>query len=176
MRGLRGGERALRPARRVTGQSHRALEERRRRGEPAARLRPAGGPLELRGDRLVGPGGGLRPMPRAPIRVGLGIGRLRQRSMHRAALVERGAAVDGRAHERMPEPHVRTQRHELRGRRGRGRVRVDTEPRRRPPHQRRVADGLSRGDQQQPPRRGRQLLQAALERRLDPARQRPGVR
>jgi hypothetical protein len=43
------------------------MQERRCRGQAAARLRAAGGLLELRGDRLAGPRRGCGQMPRATI-------------------------------------------------------------------------------------------------------------
>ena len=80
--------RHARPARRrepvgaepgVTRERHGALEERRCRGQPAASLGTPGRALELGGHRVVRPGGGLRPMPRAPVRIDGGVGLLRQR-------------------------------------------------------------------------------------------------
>ena len=58
---LGGGERAVGPPRRVAGQRDGALQERGRRGEAAARLRPPGRALELQGDLLVGSRGAPRP-------------------------------------------------------------------------------------------------------------------
>ena len=48
--GLGGGERPVDAARGIAGQRDRPLQKRRRGGEPAARLRPAGGTLQLQGD------------------------------------------------------------------------------------------------------------------------------
>ena len=76
---LRGGERSLGPPRGIAGQRDRALQERGRGGQAAARLRPAGRALELRGDLLVGPGRRGRQMPRTAVRVDVPVGRLRQR-------------------------------------------------------------------------------------------------
>ena len=67
----------------------RALQERGRRREAAARLRPAGGALELGGDLLVRAGGRLRAVPRAAVRILPGIRRLGQRAVHRAPLAGR---------------------------------------------------------------------------------------
>jgi hypothetical protein len=49
-------------------------------------LRPAGDALELRGDLLVRPGAGGGQVPGTTVRVGLGIGRVRQRLVDRAAI------------------------------------------------------------------------------------------
>ena len=54
--GLRRGQRAVGVPGRVGSQQHRPLEERRRGGQPAAGLRPAGRALEFSGDLLVRPG------------------------------------------------------------------------------------------------------------------------
>ena len=63
-------------------QHHRALEERRGRGQAAAGLRPAGRALEFGRDLLVRPGRGLGPVPGPPVRVRHRIGHLRQRAVH----------------------------------------------------------------------------------------------
>ena len=93
--------RARRAGRRVS--VDRALEERRGRGQPAARLRPAGrrsssaatsssGPAAPgRGARHAGPD---RPRDRWPPPA----------PVHRAAVLGRRRAVGGRAHERVAEP------------------------------------------------------------------------
>ena len=47
------------------------LKKRGRGGQPAPRLRPAGRPLKLGGDVLVGAGGSLGEMPGAPVGIGL---------------------------------------------------------------------------------------------------------
>ena len=69
---LRRGQRAVGLPGRIGGQRDRTIEERRRRGESAAGLRPPGRALELERDLLVGGGGGLGPMPRPAIRIGAG--------------------------------------------------------------------------------------------------------
>jgi len=51
--GLRRGQAAFGTPGRIDGQRHRALQERRGRGQPAARLRPPGRTLQLRRDLLV---------------------------------------------------------------------------------------------------------------------------
>jgi hypothetical protein len=83
---LRRGQRALGPLGRLRGQRDRASQEGRGGGEPAARLRPSRGALELQGHLLVGSRCRRGQMPGTPVRVGLPIGRLRQRQMRCAAL------------------------------------------------------------------------------------------
>ena len=51
----------------------------------------------------------------------------------------------------MPKPHPRAELDQARLDRGRRRFGADPQPRRGPPHQRRIADRLGRGDQQQAP-------------------------
>ena len=87
--GLGGGERPVGSSRRVAGQRDRALQERRRGGEAAARLRPTRRSLELERDLLVGTRRRRGQMPRTTIRIGIPVGRLRQRQMRRSALSER---------------------------------------------------------------------------------------
>ena len=67
-----------RPLRRVQRQRGGLLQERGRRGQAAARLRPAGRAFELGGDVLVRPGCGLRPVPGPPVGIELRIGGLGQ--------------------------------------------------------------------------------------------------
>ena len=81
------GEGAPGATRGIGRQRGRALEEGRGGGEATARLRSSCGTLELRGDVLVGHGRRLRPVPGAAIRVGLGIGRFRERAVDLAALL-----------------------------------------------------------------------------------------
>ena len=70
---------------RIGGQRHRALQERRGRGQPAAGLRPPGRPLQLRRDLLVRSGRGLGPVPGPAIRIGQRVGHLGQRARASAA-------------------------------------------------------------------------------------------
>src|SRR6266576_3308346 len=51
----------------IARQNDGAMQERGCRGQAAARLRAAGGLLELRGDRLVGPRCRCGQMPRATV-------------------------------------------------------------------------------------------------------------
>ena len=83
-----------------------AFEEGRGGGEAATRLRSSRGTLELRGDVLIGSGFGLRAVPGAAIGIDLGIGRLRERAVDLAPLLQPGGAVDGRANEGVTEHHA----------------------------------------------------------------------
>ncbi len=157
--GPRRGERPLGPAGRINAQQHRTLQKRRGRGQPAAGLGPVRGPLQLGRHLLIRPGCGLGPVPGPPIWLGLGVGDLSQRPVHLLPVLDRRGPVGHRAQQRVPEPHLGPEFH------------PDAQPLRRPPHQRRVAVRLGRGQQQQPPglvRQGRQLPPEAA---LDPPRQ-----
>jgi hypothetical protein len=76
------GQQPLRPAAGLGGQQRRPLQERGRRGQPPAVLRPACRPLQLRRDLLIRPRRGLRPVPGPPIRISRRIGNLCQRPVH----------------------------------------------------------------------------------------------
>lgn len=67
------------------------VEEGRRRGHSATRLRPGRRPLQLGGHRLVGSRRRTRQMPRPTVRILLGVGHVRQGSVH-LAQVDRPAA------------------------------------------------------------------------------------
>ena len=69
-----------------------------------------------------------------------GIGRLRQRAMHLAAVARGGAAVDRRAHERMLEAHAEAEVDQPGGLGGPARVAADAEALRGAPQQLDVAD------------------------------------
>ena len=77
------------------------------RPPPRSRRVAAPGPPTAQARRrvLVGPRGGLGAVPGAPIRIELRIGHLRQRAVRLPAFARRRRPVDGRAHQRMPEPH-----------------------------------------------------------------------
>ena len=167
------------------GAMRRATAWRPARGTPPpprARREPARGPPSARA-----PWRPARPVPSTPAarcharRSGstCGIGRLGQRRVHRLAHVQRRRPIDRRAHERMEERHAladRQQAFRLVGNRRRG---PDAESLGRAPHERRVADRLRRGDQQQQPRLVRERVESPQEALLDPPRQRvrsPGAR
>ena len=129
-----------------------ALQERGGGGEPAAGLRAARGALQLRGDPFVRSRRRLGQVPRATVRVDLRIGRLRQREVHRLALLRRGRPVDRRAHERVTEPSPARRSPAAPRSRRRPPPEPDAELLGRAPHQQRVADRLRRRHQQQQPR------------------------
>jgi hypothetical protein len=117
----------------VGGEEHGALQERRRCGETAAGLAAPGRVLELGGDLLVRPAGGRGPVPGPPVRVGAGVGRLRQRRVELLPLGERRRPVGGRTGKRMPEPDASAELDQPRLHRGGRRVVVDVEQLRGPP-------------------------------------------
>ena len=77
--GLGGGECPVCSPRGVHGERHRPLEKRGRRGEPAARLSPTCGALELQCDILIRGRRRCSKVPRTAIRIGIPVGRLCQR-------------------------------------------------------------------------------------------------
>src|SRR4051812_16755467 len=77
------------------------MEERSCGGEAAARLRAAGGLLELRGDRLVRPRGGGGQVPRATVGVDTTVRGLCEGQMNLPALLSGRCSVYGRANQRM---------------------------------------------------------------------------
>jgi hypothetical protein len=96
---------SARPARRAGSScQHRARCRNARRGQAAARLRPAGRAFELGGDVLIRPGGGLRPVPGAPVGIESAIGRPPPAPGAPPPLLSRCRPVGRRAHQRMPEP------------------------------------------------------------------------
>ena len=84
-----GRKEALRAAGAFGCQYRGALQKRGRGGQAPARLRPAGRPLKLPSDVLVGPGRGVGPVPGAAVRINLRVGDLRQHPVRVPALVQR---------------------------------------------------------------------------------------
>jgi len=76
--GLRGLEQAPDAHGRVRRQLGRTLQERGRRGQPAAALRAVGGACQLGGHRFVRRRGRVRVVPGTAVRVQLGVGRFRE--------------------------------------------------------------------------------------------------
>ena len=103
---LGSGKRTPHPLLGIARQNDRAMQERGCRGQAAARLRAAGGLLERRGDRLVGPRCGCGQMPRATVGVDAAVGRLCQGQMDLPALLSGRCSVYGGAHQRMTEGHA----------------------------------------------------------------------
>ena len=150
----------------IARQNDRAMQERRCRRQAAARLRAAGGLLKLHGDRLVGPRCGRGQMPRATIGVDATVGRLRQGQMDLPALLSRRCSVYSGAHQRMTEGHALSEPEQpVRLRVNRGDR--DPEPLGRSQQQQRIADRLSRRDQQQTSRSVGEHLNATNEAFLD---------
>ena len=170
--GLRRGHRSRTASGGVRGQLGRSLQECRGGRDPAPRLGPVGGALELGRHALVEARRRVRSMPRSPIGIRLGIGRRSQRAMRLLSFVQRRRPVHRRAYEGMPEPHPRTQLDQPGALRRLGRVRPDAEVLGRAPEQRDVADGLGRRRQQQPLRLRLQRPEPSQEALLDADRQR----
>jgi hypothetical protein len=98
---LGGREGPLRSTRRRGRQRRGPLQKGGGVGQTSPRLGTSGGALELGGDILVGAGGCLGHVPSAPVRVGLGVGRIRQRSVHPTPFIGRSHPVGRRTHKRM---------------------------------------------------------------------------
>ena len=92
--------------------------------------------------------------------------------MDAPAVLRRGRPVDRGPHERMAEAHLGAELDQARRRRRGRRAALDPERGGRLPHQQRIAHRLGRRDQEQEPRRRRQLRQPLLEALLDAAGQR----
>ena len=170
--GLGRGQAAFGTPGRIGGQRHRALEERRGGGQPAARLRPPGRPLQLCRDLLVRARRGLGPVPGPPVRIGDRVGHLRQRRVHLLPRLDRRRSVGRRTGQRMPEPHPRPELDQPGLDRRRLRLDRKAEPPGRPQDERPVTGRVGRRQQHQPAGLLRQSLQLAGEAVLDPARQR----
>ena len=145
---LGSGKRTPHPLRGIARQNDRAMQERGCRGQAAARLRAAGGLLERRGDRLAGPRCGCGQMPRATVGVDAAVGRLCQGQMDLPALLSGRCSVYGGAHQRMTEGHALSEREQPVRLRVHGGDR-DPESLGCSQQQQRIADRLSRRDQQQ---------------------------
>ena len=101
--GLGGGQRPAGASRGIDRQRRRTFEECRGSGEPATRLGARSGTFEVSGDIFVRHDRCLRSVPGATIRVGLGIGRVRESLMHLGPLADVGGSIHRGANERMPE-------------------------------------------------------------------------
>ena len=118
--GLRPGKRAPRPLRRVGRQQGRPLKERGGGSHAAPRLRPAGRPLKLTGDVLVGAFGGFRPVPGAAVGIKRRVRRVGEGGVRLLPFPGGRRPVDGRAGERVTEAHPRAELHQPRHDRGPG--------------------------------------------------------
>ena len=82
---------------RIDGKQHRLFYECRGGGRPSTRLRPAGRPLQVRGDLLIRAFRALSPVPGSSVGIGGRIGGLRQRQVHRLSFRQHRRPVGGRA-------------------------------------------------------------------------------
>jgi hypothetical protein len=147
VRGVPGGQRPRRPASRVGRQPGGLLEKGGGCGEAPSCLRPSRRALELDGDVLVGPRGGVGAVPGAAIGIDVGVGRLGQRSVRAAAIRRRRRPIDRRAHQRMSKAHARTELDQSSNFGRRRRVEIEPKCLGCAPQQRWVTDRLRRGDQ-----------------------------
>ena len=172
--GLGRGERAPRPGPRVGRQRGGTLQERGRGRQPTARLCATRRALELKGNVLVEPRRRLGKMPGAAIGIDRRVSRVRQRAMHRLPVLPARRRDTPPSGPTGDERHPRANREQAVGV-GR-RLDPDPEPPGCPPHQHRIANGLRRRHQQQPPGIRRERRKPAAEAVLDPPRQRKRVR
>ena len=146
---LGGSQRPAPAPLRIRGELHRTLQKRRGRGEPTARLSPAGRPLQLACHVLVRSWRRKRQVPGATVWVSVGIGGVGQGEVHRPAILGGGPGVDGGSDERMPELHTHPDFDQLFGVRGRSRGCADPERVGRTPEQRHASGWIGgRGEQQ----------------------------
>ena len=103
----RGRQRAPGPPLRFGRQPYGSLQERRCSGHATPRLGATRRPLELGSDLFVRAGRCLGQVPRPPIGIDRGVGRLRQHPVRIPPLLGRRRQVHGRAHERVAKPHPR---------------------------------------------------------------------
>lgn len=167
-----GGQRAVGASRGLSRQRYRALQERRRRTEAAASLRSAGGPLELVGDLLIWVPAPLRRDATTTVGVELPIGHLRQRKMHRLALLHRCRPVQSQAHQGMTKRDALADCQQTFCLGACRRRNSDAESLGHVPHQQGVADRFRGRDQQQQASLLRKRPEPLLKAVLDPPRQR----
>ena len=171
-----GRKRASRTVARVRREMRRALEQGGGSDEPAARPGPARRLLQFRGDLLVGGVRRLRPVPRAPVRVGDRVGRLGQRSVDVLSLRRRRHAVGRGPNQRMPEADPLADLDEPPGLCRGGCIGSQALNSRCPPQDGRVAERLGRGRGEEPPAVRRERLDSSQEALLQAAGQRQVAR
>ena len=134
----------------IHGQRDGALQERGRRGDSAASLRPAGRTLELGGDFLARSRRRSGAVPGAPVRVRLGVGCFGEGAMDAVAVVGGGRAVGGGPDEWVRELDAPTYSEQTRVHCRVGRSHVDAERLGGTVEQQRVAERLcGRGEDEQ---------------------------
>ena len=167
-----GDERAACTRCRIDRQLGRALHERGRGGNTAARRCSPGRKLQLRGDILVRARRGLRAVPRVTVGIDGRVGCLRERAVGLAPVLGRCRSIDGGAHERVWEHDARTEVQQSLGLDRRRRRFVDAELFSRAPDEQGVAGRFGRGDEQQAPTIRRDARESLGEVFLDPSGQR----
>ena len=173
--GLRSGQRPSTARGRIRGQLCRSLEKGGRRRDAATGRRPPRRTLELRGDVLIRSVRRVRAMPRPAVGVAIRVGHIGQRPMDLLPFRRGRRTVGRRADERVPEPDARIDLEQSLCRGGRCRLDPDAELLGCAPHERRVADGLGRGREQEPPGLRWEGLEPPPEALLDAARHRHGL-
>ncbi len=151
-------------------QLRRSLQERARRGEPAAGSRPLGRPLQLCSDLLVETQHGMRTVPRPSILVAHRVDDGCQCAVRPAAFRHRRRLVHRGPRERMAKPHPTVDIDKTRRFGRRDGVTSDSELCGRPPEGRDIARRLGGRDQQQLLRLRRQGAGAASKAVLHPER------
>ena len=171
----RGRQRAPGPPLGFGRQPYGSVQERGCSGHATPRLGATRRPLELGSDLFVRAGRCLGQVPRPPIGIDRGVGRLRQHPVRIPPLLGRRRQVNGRAHQRVAKPHPRPDLEQPSRLRGLQRCGRHAERPSRPPQERRIAGRLRRRHQQQPPGALGQSIDPRQEALLNPAfqRQRP---
>ena len=106
-------------------------------------------------------------MPGPSVGIGLDVGRGRERTVRLPALGIAGAVVDRRADQRVPKAQRWSGTDEVFGLGGQDRALVEVEVVSGPPHERRVAGRLGRGDEQKSLRFGGQLADLTQKSRFE---------
>ena len=140
-----------------------AAQQGRRGRVAAAGARAFGGVLELGGEFLVGDYRGRGPVPGALVEVGLGAGRFAEGGVRAPPITIGRAVIYGGSQERMAEPDRVTGELKDAVCVRRGRVRVDSGLRRRPPQQAALTRDVGRGQQHEGLRVGRKIAYLAQE-------------
>ena len=169
--GLRGSQGPPAPLRRIGGQLRRVREVRSSCRRAPTGPRPVGRALELGGHLLVHTHRRVGTMPRTTIGIGTRIRCLSQCPMHSSALREDRRSVHSGPHQWMPEADTRSDLNQLRVFRRAERAPFDAERIGSAPDERRVADRLGRGEQEQSLGCLRQFTRALEIVMLEPARE-----
>ncbi len=161
--GVGGAERSSGAGAGFGREESRSFEERGRGRLATALPCSVGRAFEVVGDVGAGHERRVRVVPRSPIRMMLGIDRLRERHVDAPAVVGRSVTVDGRSQVGMHERDALAESEQPVGRREVRRAGVELQQRGRAPQQGRIALGVRSRDEQQLPRVGRKPIQTRCE-------------